>query len=53
MTNNPNKKFVLESNGIDVVETVGVVSSRPSIKNYLKTKVEEQGHFIEFDRVQK
>lgn len=53
MTNNPNKKFVIESNGIEVVETIGVISKDPSITEYLQTKVNEQGHSIEFEKVMK
>lgn len=49
MTNNPNKRFVLEQNGIEVVETVGIITDRPNIRQYLQTKIDEQGHSIEFD----
>jgi GTP cyclohydrolase II len=49
VTNNPNKKFVLEQNGFEIAETVGVISTRPNIRQYLKTKQEEQGHFIDFE----
>jgi GTP cyclohydrolase II len=52
ITNNPNKKFILEHNGIEVVETVGLVIDRPELRSYLRTKQEEQGHFIDFDRVE-
>jgi GTP cyclohydrolase II len=49
ITNNPNKKFILEQNGFEIVETVGVISKRPDILQYLKTKQDEQGHFIDFN----
>jgi 3,4-dihydroxy 2-butanone 4-phosphate synthase / GTP cyclohydrolase II len=49
ITNNPNKKFVLEKNGIEVVETIGTIVTRPDLRQYLETKRDEQGHFIEFD----
>ena len=43
ITNNPNKQFVLEENGIEVVETVGSIVTRPDLRQYLKTKREEGG----------
>lgn len=46
MTNNPQKKAVLEENGIKVVDTVGLVSERLEIQEYLETKRAEQGHAI-------
>jgi GTP cyclohydrolase II len=49
ITNNPNKKFVLEKNGIEVVKTIGTIVTRPDLRQYLETKRDEQGHFIEFD----
>jgi 3,4-dihydroxy 2-butanone 4-phosphate synthase/GTP cyclohydrolase II len=49
ITNNPNKKFVLEKNGIEVVETIGTIVTRPDVRQYLETKRDEQGHFIDFD----
>ena len=49
ITNNPNKKFVLEQNGIEIPEIIGLISQRPNIRKYLKAKQTEQGHFIDFD----
>lgn len=48
ITNNPNKKFILEQNGILVESVVGLVVDRPDIRRYLLSKREEQGHFIDF-----
>lgn len=48
-TNNPDKKNVLEENGIEVVETVPVVINRPDIQKYLATKITQQGHTINFN----
>lgn len=52
ITNNPLKKKVLEENGIEVVETRGIVHDDPTLYRYLKSKVEEQAHnmgHINFD----
>jgi len=46
ITNNPNKKEILEKNGIEVVDVIGSVSQKPSLKRYLKSKAEEQNHMI-------
>jgi GTP cyclohydrolase II len=51
ITNNPNKRFMLEKNGIEVVETVGIVIQDVSLRQYLTTKKEEQGHSIDFDMI--
>lgn len=51
LTNNPNKKFILEQNGIEIAETIGLISERADIKQYLKSKKDEQGHFIDFEMV--
>jgi len=50
MTNNPRKKKALEENGIEIVETVPLIISRPEIRNYLKCKRNEQGHSIHFPK---
>lgn len=47
LTSNPNKKAVLESNGIEVVETIGLISKRPEIQEYLKTKKYAQRYIID------
>lgn len=49
ITNNPEKRGVLENNGIEVVETVPVIIDRPEIRRYLATKQAEQGHAIHFN----
>ena len=49
ITNNPNKRLVLEENGIEVVSTRKVVINRPAIKKYLVTKQEIQGHSMDID----
>mgnify|MGYP006283793897 FL=1 len=48
MTNSPEKKGVLENNGIEVVETVPVIIDRPGIRHYLLSKKKQQGHTINF-----
>lgn len=49
ITNNPEKRKVLEDHGIEVVETVPVLINRPEIRKYLATKRIEQGHSIHFN----
>jgi len=49
ITNNPNKKFVLEKNGIEVIETIGTIVDRPDLRQYLEAKRDEQGHYIDFN----
>ncbi len=53
MTNNPNKKFILEANGIAVASVVGAAVDRPDIRQYLRSKRDEQAHFIDFDLIEK
>lgn len=47
LSNNPRKRLALESNGIQVVETVGIVSTREDLHNYLLSKQVRQGHSID------
>lgn len=47
MSNNPQKRLALEANGIEVVETVGIVSTREDLHNYLLHKQLQQGHSID------
>lgn len=49
ITNNPEKRRVLEDYGIEVIETVPVIINRPEIRRYLATKRTEQGHSIHFN----
>jgi len=48
VTNNPEKKLVLEKNGIEVKDTIGVTIERPEIREYLLSKAARQGHLIDF-----
>jgi len=50
MTNNPCKKKALEDNGIEIVDTVPLIISRPEIRCYLECKRNEQGHAIQFPK---
>ncbi len=47
ITNNPNKRMVLESEGVSVSSVVHLPSTvTPENENYLRVKVEEMGHDI-------
>jgi GTP cyclohydrolase II len=46
LTNNPWKRSALEARGIEVVEMVGIVSTREDLRNYLLSKQLRQGHLI-------
>jgi len=46
LSNNPRKRYALETNGIEVVETIGIVSTREDLHGYLLSKQLRQGHLI-------
>lgn len=46
LSNNPDKRNCLISNGIKVVEMLSVVSKEKSLSNYLRSKKEQFGHLI-------
>ena len=48
LTNNPQKKSILEQHPIDVIRTIPLVSHDPKLKKYLETKRDRLGHFISF-----
>ncbi len=49
MTNNPRKREALVRNGIDVVETIPIVTQAPELRFYLTSKRHILGHEIQFD----
>lgn len=49
ISNNPHKKRILETHGIEVVKTISIVSKAPHLKNYLEWKRDRLGHQISWE----
>ena len=50
MTNNMKKRDILVQNGIQVSETIPIVSQKEQHRDYLKSKRDQYGHVIEFSQ---